>query len=109
MENYGNRFLHFLCLTALLIFLSACGNSVDSGSKSEGIVTLPGVTAFLESHVELGSPKSVQDMPDWASGKRQQVRTTKGAYLFYLENGEVVTVYSNDASGRTEVWRKPGS
>ena len=101
--------LRFFLLTALLITISACGESGDGSSKSVAVATLPGIAAFLKVHSDFGSPKSVEEMPNWARGERQQVRTTKGAHLFYLEKGEVVTVYSNDASGRKEVWRKPGS
>jgi len=67
----------------------------------------PEIAAFLKIHSELGEARSVDPMPNWAEGTRQQVRTTAGAYLFYLKEDEVVTVYQNDGGERRELWRKP--
>lgn len=67
----------------------------------------PEIATWLKAHPTYGTVRSVEKMPDWLRGKRQQVRTTRGAYLFYIEKNEVVTIYRNDASGRREVWRKP--
>ena len=76
------------------------------GRCNTEVATLPGVTSFLATHTEFGKAKSVEEMPDWANGERQQVRTSKGSYLFYLKNGDVVTVYIYDAPGRKVVWRR---
>ena len=76
------------------------------GSCNSEVATLPGITSFLTIHTEFGKAKSVEKMPDWANGKRQQVKTSKGSYLFYLINGDVVTVYIYDAPGRKVVWRR---
>jgi hypothetical protein len=54
----------------------------------------------------LEKARSVASMPDWAEGSRQQVKTTTGAYLFYVKADEVVTVYQNDGAQRQELWRK---
>ena len=71
--------------------------------KSDKVV--PVIITFLADHPEFGVYESVVEMPDWGEGKRQQVTTSNGSYLFYLTNDYVITVYRNDASGRKEVWR----
>ncbi|HUT09102.1 MAG TPA: hypothetical protein VMY42_01275 [Thermoguttaceae bacterium] len=100
--------------TKLLILLVASAVLLSSGcrrTEEAAEITppvLPAIATWLNTHPEYGTAKSAENMPNWARGKRQQVRTTAGAYLFYLEAGDVVTVYRNDGSGRREVWRKPG-
>jgi len=80
-----------------------------SAAPAETPGALPGVSEFFAAHPKYGSIREVQPMPDWAQGARQQVVTDVGAYLVYLKGNEVVTLYANDASGRRELWRKPGS
>jgi hypothetical protein len=81
----------------------------DSTKRARAVPGLASeIATWLEANPLYGTARSAEDMPNWARGRRQQVRTTTGAYLFYLEGGEVVTVYENDYSGRREVWRKPG-
>ena len=67
---------------------------------------MPEVAAFLNSHHEFGTPTSTQDVPNWAEGKRQRVNFDSGrSLLFYMKDGEVVTVYENHPSeGRKKVW-----
>lgn len=50
----------------------------------------------------------VTDMPDWANGTRQKITTTKGTYLFYFQNNEVVGVRQYNAEGAPiiEIYRK---
>lgn len=95
---------------ALFIGLGLFGfaRSANGQSSSEATSPLPGVTKFFAAHPKYGSIQEVQPMPDWAQGARQQVVTSKGAYLVYLKGNTVVTVYANDANGRWELWRKPG-
>ncbi len=81
----------------------------SSTPESSTPAVFPEIATWLKAHPTYGTVQSVREMPDWASGKRQQVRTTKDAYLFYMENDEVVTVYINNNTERREVWRKPNS
>jgi hypothetical protein len=80
-----------------------------SEAPTETSNALPGVSEFFAAHPKYGSIREVKPMPDWAQGARQQVVTDMGAYLVYLKGDTVVTLYANDASGRRELWRKPGS
>jgi len=41
-------------------------------------------------------------MPDWTSGKRKKVTTSRGEYLFYFEGTEVVSVYKYLPDGGRE-------
>lgn len=84
-------------------------SETPSEARVETSSPLPGVSEFFAAHPKYGSIREVQPMPDWAQGARQQVVTDVGAYLVYLKENEVVTLYANDAGGRRELWRKPGS
>ena len=86
--------------------ISGVGSSAgSSATPAPSVAGRPETIAFLAVHREYGSIKSATAMPDWQRGPREQVYTTRGAYLFYIENGEVVTVYQNDGV-RKELWRK---
>jgi len=60
------------------------------------------IKAFLLDHPELGQQKKINELPDWASGKRKQVITTKGEFLFYFEGTDVVSVYKYLPDGGRE-------
>ena len=65
------------------------------------------MVAWLASHSGLGSVRLVEDVPNWLRGARQRVSTTKGqSLLFYMEGGDVVTVYEDVNGDRREVWRR---
>lgn len=73
---------------------------------------LPEIRAFLGEHPEYGRAVAVTDQPDWARGKRQTVTasTSDGLqdYLFYTENGKVVSVYAfTKERARVLVWEAP--
>lgn len=72
--------------------------------KQQTINVLPGIRSFLQHHPEYGSPTSVQNVPNWANGKRQRVWFSIGrSLLFYLEQGRVILVLADDRS-RTRIW-----
>jgi len=110
--------LMFISYMGFFIFSGSPGDSPENISPSDSPEAaesdqitppvLPAIDTWLNEHPAFGTPISTESMPDWYEGRRQQVRTTAGAYLFYLKGNEVVTVYRNDASGREEIWRKPG-
>ena len=80
--------------TAVILSLSLMAQAKD--------FLMPGVATFLASHSEWGTPKSVQDTPDWAEGKRQRVDFSSGrSLLFYLKDGRVVTVLDEQ---RQKIW-----
>jgi hypothetical protein len=100
-----------LVIAATAAIACSCGEPAPSRPQQiEGSVPVrAAVTTFLASHPELGEPSLAFPAPDWAQGSRQRVRTTKGDYLVYLQDGEVVTVneYVNGTNEMREVWRKP--
>ena len=75
---------------------------IPEGTRSE-------IVQFCQDHPDFGRLLSVKDMPDWAYGERQQVRTTSGEFLFYLEAGgvEYVYKYKSDGINRELVWESP--
>ncbi len=94
-----------LIFTLFVLFtLVSCER--NNKHTEDPVQLLPGINLFLRAHSEFGVVDSVVEMTNWANGKRQQVKTSKGLYLFYLNNGVVVSVYRNSSSGREEVWRK---
>lgn len=85
---------------ALLFVLSGCSGSSDA---PEGL--LPEVASFLAAHPDFGHATEVQEQPDWAEGPRQGVVTDQGkTLLFYIKNGQVVTIYDNGPGERTKLW-----
>lgn len=54
--------------------------------------TLTAVKEFVKQHPEYGNFNFSTEMPDWSSGKRLQIQTDNGEYLFYLIDKEVVGV-----------------
>ena len=107
------------CLSVVLAILLLWG-AVSffmnlGGDKREPTVQeqlLPEVVTWLKEH-PIGEPRIVSDMSDWANGKRQAV-TIKGNaeiddYLFYTQDGRVVTVYKYNAYTTEEkelVWKQ---
>lgn len=87
---------------ALLIMFAACA---EPEPDSQGPAVMPEIAAFLAEHPEYGSVQQTVTMPDWAKGARQQVNLTSGNYLFYVQDGQVVTVYKYEGEGRAEVYR----
>ena len=105
-----NRFkIALVTSLGLFAFAPPAEGQTTKETSSEVAGLLPGVKKFFAAHPKYGSIREVQPMPDWAQGARQQVVTDVGAYLVYLKGNKVVTLYANDASGRRELWRKPGS
>ena len=60
---------------------------------------LPQISTYINNHSEYGSVISINAQPDWAMGKRQEVRTTKGRYLFYLKGNEVDGIWEYMPNG----------
>jgi hypothetical protein len=85
-------------LLLILLALGACGPS--------GPPLLPEIKSFLSKNVEFGDVRSTEAMPDWRFGKRQQVRTNNGTFLFYIRGGEVVSVWRYNANDRERVYQK---
>ena len=96
-----------LLLSFLIVLIGSVLLSCSSAQEQEPSDLLPAISTWLKAHTDYGTARSVTAQPDWARGKRQQVRTSVGSYLFYLEGNEVVTVYKYSGSSREEVWRKP--
>lgn len=85
----GNVLLCFI----FMIVLFAC--SSDSSS-------LKTVKQFVKEHPEYGGVNSSKEMPDWDRGKRLQINTNNGEYLFYLIGEEVVGVDKYLENGQRE-------
>ena len=82
------------------------------GLFSSGGRTVQGDDCYtsVRNHImmdKLGTIEYVENMPDWANGPRQRVTTSKGKFLFYIENKQVVTVMQYDETGnpRLEQYR----
>jgi hypothetical protein len=75
---------------------------LPSITTEEGDDLSSSVQTFLLAHPECGEFEKASDMPDWASGKRKKVATSRGEYLFYFEGKEVVSVYKYLPDGRRE-------
>jgi len=60
------------------------------------------IMTFLLAHPEYGDLEKTNEMPDWTSGKRKKVTTSRGEYLFYFEGTEVVSVYKYLPDGGRE-------
>lgn len=64
--------------------------------SSEGIDLIDplsvSIKEFLHDHPEYGNFIKIMALPDWASGKRRSVTTSRGEYMFYFEESKVVRV-----------------
>lgn len=97
--NRRNHWINKTFISLLfLIFLIACSNENPS---------LETVNEFLKQNPKYGSNYGTSDKPDWAEGKRIEVRTNTGNYLFYLSNNEVVGIWKYEEDGtRTQLFKK---
>ena len=86
-------------VVVLIIFTcSSCSNDTPSLSV---------VQEFVKEHSEYGFITGTNEMTDWASGKRFEVITSKGKYLFYLHEREVVGIDKYLENGaREKVFKK---
>ena len=95
-------------LLAIVVFLGMCGQCLDrspdpSTSTTQPASTiLPVIESFLSAHPEYGRPSWFENADRWAKGPRQSVATDEGTFLFYLLDGEVVTVYETTGGTRVE-------
>lgn len=101
-----------------LLVLIVCIVSVIFGCTSQkndvSDKLLPGIKPFMAQYSSTyGKVTDVISQPNWANGKRQQVNTTKGHYLFYMEGDEVVSVRVYDSKGnymsQPELYHKDSS
>lgn len=93
---------------ALVLFI-ACGSHKPAPPRPDfGI--LPEISDFLDTHKEFGNVVGIEDLPDWAKGKRQKVKFDGSikSLLFYVKDEKVVTVYE-DSTDRKIVWGKTES
>jgi len=77
----------------LAVFLiTSCGGKEHDPKIANQL--LPAVRDFIDTR-DMGYAREVAFENNWDKGARQWVRTTKGEYLFYIDNqtGDVVTVY----------------
>jgi len=81
--------------------------TLETAANSTTISYLsPWVQNFLNKHPEFsGLEHEVKNLPDSSFGKRQQVQFGTRTYIFYENDGEVVTVYQIDEEIEM-VWRK---
>lgn len=87
-----------ISVIALLLYSSCASPQITS--------LLPEIKSFLSQHTEYGSATIIEDMPNWANGKRQRVKFDNGrTLLFYTKDGNVVTIYEDQpGSGRVKIW-----
>jgi hypothetical protein len=90
-----------VCALSFLLSGIGCGSG---GREVAGLH--PEIKTFLSSHSEFGKATGVEDMPDWFKGPRQRVQFDSGRnLLFYMKDGQVVTVWEDTpSSGRQVVW-----
>lgn len=91
----GGNYLSGATLLCCILMIIAFGCSSDSSS-------LKTVKQFVKEHPEYGGVNSSKEMPDWDSGKRLQINTNNGEYLFYLKGEEVVGVDKCLENGQRE-------
>ncbi|NOU18043.1 MAG: hypothetical protein HOO91_10865 [Bacteroidales bacterium] len=86
----------------LILALFACNNNENP--------TVSVVKNYVKQNPEYGNLNGTSDMPNWANGKRLEVRTDNGRYLFYISGNEVVGIdkYLENGS-REKVFKKESS
>jgi hypothetical protein len=96
-----------IVFVALIAGCIGFGVLLNKSESQKGLISImPEVKTFLEKAPQ-GKPTATQSVPDWAEGLRQRVIFSNGkSLLFYIKGNEVVTVYSDGAEGRTEIFRK---
>lgn len=79
-------------------------DTVDTSTADLGV--LDPIKSFIAEHPEFGEPRSTSDVPDWRYGQRQRIVFESGRnLLFYIHEGEVITVYEDSPTdGRELVW-----
>jgi hypothetical protein len=88
-------FYMVLLIIIIVIFAAGIIGSLfekDQETEKAGDLVSSGIQIFLNQNPEYGRIQTIKDMPDWASGKRKQVVTSTGTYLFYMKNNQVVGV-----------------
>jgi len=98
---------YFVLFGFIIIFGSICFDLLDESPNSAQQQSinrgaLPAVSAYIQSNPNYGSVLGVSDQPDWAQGKRQEVRTTKGHYLFYLKGDQVDGIWEYLPNGQRQ-------
>lgn len=96
-------------LVLLIPALQLIGGGARGGG---GVEVLPEVSAFLLEHPEFGEARRTQAVPNWLKGKRQRITSSTGReLLFYMLDGQVVTVYEDAPSSvpgqdweRKKIW-----
>lgn len=84
----------FIVIISIISIMISCAKTEQE--------LLPGIESFFNQHPDYGTVLNTKDLPDWANGKRQQVTTSKGTYLFYTHNNEVVGVWLETEDGKRE-------
>lgn len=79
---------------------------LTSCSKPQETSLLPEIQAFLGQHSEYGKRTTLQEVPDWAKGKRQRVNFDSGRrLLFYTKGEDVIAIYEDQPGiGRVKIW-----
>lgn len=68
----------------------------------------PEARRFFAAHPDLGTPSTIESVPDWLSGRRRRVAVSDGrVFLLYFHGDEVVTVWRTVPFPREVVWGKP--
>lgn len=90
----------------IIINTQSCKEEKVNKEEKEIISILPGIESFIKNHPEYGTLIiNAVDQPDWAEGKRQQIDTDKGSFLFYLKNDTVSGVWKYNSDGtRTKLY-----
>lgn len=96
--------IHCLVVT-LIVFCLTLSSLMGCGSGSSPSDLRPEIATFVSQHPEFGKPTGTQSIDDWAQGARQRVDFDSGRnLLFYMKDGQVVTVYEDGTDGRNKVW-----
>jgi len=98
---------HVFLMVFIIVIVSGCGNnsapqkSITPVKPDVVSTLLPGIKDFItQNSSQYGTVKETAPQPDWANGKRQEVATTTGRYLFYTHNNEVVGVWKYESNGK---------
>ncbi|GAB6283279.1 MAG: hypothetical protein STSR0008_20390 [Ignavibacterium sp.] len=94
----------WIIIGAIFVVIIAALIALNQEDQKQTVVSaiLPGIEEFVRSNSNYGTIKEFKNMPDWANGKRQQINTTTGNYLFYLYGNEVVGVWEYKSNGERE-------
>jgi len=104
----------FFCLIIIAVVISlsvpqnksAAQISENQNPQSNtNIKLLPGIDKFLKENPQYGNVTEVFEKPDWDKGKRQQVNTNTGNYLFYMYQDDIASVYKYDITAEDGLMR----